>query len=159
MAGAFSKLSVTTRVPPVTAERSPPASRINGGRLAGNRGFVHRSDPFQNFAVGWNQLTSRNNDDVCSSQLGTWDVLHRAVAEKAVGDSLGSRLAQRVSLSFAAPFGHRFSKVGKQSARMRQLVPAHVRRREQRFTCLMAASASTSIGAARRHRQKTLLTR
>ena len=47
--------SERTRVPPVTLERSPPLSRMTGA-FAGDGAFIDRRDPFDDFAVAWDQL-------------------------------------------------------------------------------------------------------
>ena len=47
--------SDSTVVPPVTAERSPPASRMTGAELSGDRQLVDRCDAFEDFPVsGYN---------------------------------------------------------------------------------------------------------
>ena len=43
--------SETTVVPPVTAERSPPDSRMTGADFAGDRRLVDRGDAFDDLAV------------------------------------------------------------------------------------------------------------
>ena len=43
--------SESTRVPPVTALRSPPASRMTGRALAGDRALVDRRHPVEDLAV------------------------------------------------------------------------------------------------------------
>src|ERR1700752_1165298 len=50
-----------TRVPPVTAERSPPATRLanHGRRLTRDRRFVYRSDAFGDLAIRGNKLAGR----------------------------------------------------------------------------------------------------
>ena len=44
--------SDSTCVPPVTAERSPPDSRITGADFAGDRRLVDRGDALDHLAVG-----------------------------------------------------------------------------------------------------------
>ena len=62
--------SESTRVPPVTALRSPPDSRITGRRLAGDRRLVDRGDALDHRAVAGDHLAGLDDDDVAAAQLG-----------------------------------------------------------------------------------------
>ena len=55
----ITRWSESSFVPPVTAERSPPASRITGRRLAGDRRLVDRADALDDLAVGRDDLAGR----------------------------------------------------------------------------------------------------
>ena len=56
--------SDSTTVPPVTPERSPPASRITGRRLARDRRLVDRGDPLDDLAVARDDLAGLDHDPV-----------------------------------------------------------------------------------------------
>ena len=60
--------SESTLVPPVTAERSPPLSRMTGRRLAGDRRLVHRGDAFDHLAVAGDELAGLDDHDVALAQ-------------------------------------------------------------------------------------------
>ena len=62
--------SDSTRVPPVTALRSPPDSRITGRRLAGDRRLVDRGDALDHRAVAGDQLAGLDDHDVALGELG-----------------------------------------------------------------------------------------
>ena len=56
--------SESTRVPPVTALRSPPASRITGALSPVIGAFVHRGDAFDHFAVGRDDVAGFDQDEI-----------------------------------------------------------------------------------------------
>ena len=58
--------SESTAVPPVTEEKSPPASRITGARFAGDRGFVHRGDALDHLAVARDDVAGLDQHDVAA---------------------------------------------------------------------------------------------
>ena len=62
--------SESTRVPPVTALRSPPDSRMTGRGLAGDRRLVDRGDALDHRAVAGDHLAGLDDDDVAAVQLG-----------------------------------------------------------------------------------------
>ena len=106
--------SDSTRVPPVTAERSPPDSRITGADspvIADSSTVAMPSTTSPSLGI-----TSPAVDDalVADVERGARDLLDRAVGAPAVGDGLGPRLAQRGGLRLAAAFGHRLGEVGEQ---------------------------------------------
>ena len=107
--------SERTRVPPVTPERSPPASRIDGGRFAGDGRLVDRGDAFDDFAVAGDDL-ARLDDDVDRRLAESVDdsLFDRAVVAQAVSGRLAPRLAERIGLGLAAGLGQRRREVGKQ---------------------------------------------
>ena len=61
--------SETTRVPPVTAERSPPDSRMTGAELSGDGRLVDRGDALDRLAVGGNQVASFDEHDLTDPKL------------------------------------------------------------------------------------------
>jgi hypothetical protein len=65
--------SLNTRVPPVTADRSPPASRMTGGRFTRNGGLVDGRHAFDHLAVAGNHLAGGTRTRSCarSMELGT----------------------------------------------------------------------------------------
>ena len=75
--------SERTVVPPVTAERSPPASRMTGARLAGNRQLVDRGDAFDDFAVAGNEIAGLDEHDIANPEIERGDafddVFHAAL--------------------------------------------------------------------------------
>ena len=71
--------SESTRVPPVTAERSPPDSRITGRGFAGDGGFVDRGDAFNYLAVAGDEFAGHNPHDIARAQLRAGHLFDRAV--------------------------------------------------------------------------------
>ncbi len=61
--------SETTVVPPVTAERSPPASRITGADSPGDGGLVDRGDALDDLAVGGDQVAGLDHHDLPDLEL------------------------------------------------------------------------------------------
>ncbi len=72
--------SDSTVVPPVTAERSPPASRITGADSPVIAGFVDRGDALDDFAVARDDLARLHQDDVADPEIERVDALQH-VAE------------------------------------------------------------------------------
>ena len=60
-------------MPPVTALRSPPDSRITGRRLAGDRRLVDGRDALDHRAVAGDHLAGLDDDDVALGELGRRD--------------------------------------------------------------------------------------
>ncbi len=58
-----------TRVPAVTAERSPPASRMTGALSPVMGRFVDAGDALDHFAVGGDQVVRLDEDDVTALEL------------------------------------------------------------------------------------------
>ena len=107
--------SDSTRVPPVTAERSPPDSRITGADSPVIADSSTLAMPSIDLAVAGDHLAGR--DDArgrrrASCELGTSSIV--AVGQPPAGDRLGARLAQRVGLRLAAALGHRLGEVREQ---------------------------------------------
>ena len=63
--------SESTRVPPVTAERSPPDSRITGADSPVIADSSTLRDPLDHVAVGRDHLAGRDDDDVAGRELGS----------------------------------------------------------------------------------------
>ena len=110
-----------TVVPPVTAQRSPPASRMTGAEFAGDRAFVHRGDAFDDVAVRRDQIAGFNQDDVADAQVGRRDgrigvakMTAPVGVEQPLGQSVAAGGAQGRRLGLAAPLGHRFGESGEQ---------------------------------------------
>ena len=61
--------SDSTRVPPVTAERSPPLSRITGADSPVIADFIDRGDAFDHLAVAGDQVAGLHQHDVALLQL------------------------------------------------------------------------------------------
>ena len=105
--------SDSTRVPPVTAERSPPDSRITGADspvIADSSTVAMPSTTSPSPGITSPAVTTHRSP-ICSCDDGT--STSRAVAAD-VGDGLAARLAQRRRLGLAAPLGHRLGEVGEQ---------------------------------------------
>ncbi len=105
-----------TCVPPVTAERSPPDSRMTGA----DSPVIAAS-----FTVAMPSITSPSDGMVSPASTSTTSPTFRLVPEtrpivlcSGVGQQLGLRLrallAQRIGLRLAAPFGNRLGKIGEQ---------------------------------------------
>ena len=65
--------SESTRVPPVTALRSPPASRITGALSPVIGALVHRRNAFDHLAVGRDDVAGLDQDDIVLAQRGRGD--------------------------------------------------------------------------------------
>ena len=105
--------SESTRVPPVTAERSPPDSRITGADspvIADSSTLAMPSMISPSPGI-ISPATTTHSSPSCSCGLGTVD--DRAVPSD-VGDGVGPGLAQRVGLGLAATLGHGLGEVGEQ---------------------------------------------
>ena len=111
--------SESTVVPPVTAERSPPASRMTGADSPVIAHLVDRSEALDDLAVAGDDVAGFDQHDVADAQVERVDA-----AVDAARDWLGStrrlarvslrRLAQGVGLRLAAPLRHRFGEIGEQ---------------------------------------------
>ena len=106
--------SLSTRVPPVTLERSPPASRMTGRALAGDGAFVHGGRALDDLAVAGDGLAGDDEHHVALAELVGGDLFGLAVVAQAVGGGLGAAGAQGVGLRLAAALGHRLGEVGEE---------------------------------------------
>ena len=102
--------SESTRVPPVTALRSPPDSRMTGCRLAGDRGLVDRRDALDDGAVAGDHLAGLDHDHVALDELGGRLASCRRAAWRRVSRA---HRAQRVGLRLAAALGDRLGEVAR----------------------------------------------
>ena len=106
-------------MPPVTAERSPPASRMTGRGFARDRRFVDRSHAFHNLAVARDDFAGLDQHHVVELEVLGVDDEQDAVQLVGVGVAprrgVGARLAQRVRLSLAASLGDRLGEIGEQN--------------------------------------------
>ena len=107
--------SESTRVPPVTAERSPPDSRITGADspvIADSSTLAMPSITSPSLGItspALDDAPRRRGRARCS---GTSSIVPSGTPP--VGDRLRARLAQRVGLRLAAPFGDRLGEVREQ---------------------------------------------
>ena len=108
--------SDSTCVPPVTAERSPPDSADDRGRLAGDGGLVDRGDALDHLAVGGDDVAGLDQHDVADLQAGARDelVVLRVGRAQQLGLRLRALAPQRVGLGLAAALGDGFGEVGEQ---------------------------------------------
>ena len=108
--------SEVTRVPPVTAERSPPLSRMTGADspvIADSSTEATPSMTSPSLGIRSPVSTSTRSpcfergrvDQIESARLGGLDALRL---------SLGARPTQGVGLRLATTFGHRFGEIGEQ---------------------------------------------
>ena len=115
--------SDSTRVPPVTAERSPPDSRITGADSPVIADSSTEAMPVDHGAVAGDHLTGLDDDDVAALQLRSGDL---AAARQPRG-RLGAHRPQRRRLGAAAALGERLGEVGEDD---RQPQPDGDRERE-----------------------------
>ncbi len=103
-----------------------PRASGNGGAIAsgfanhwcgfaGNRGFIHRSDAFNHFAVAGNEFAGSDNDHITGAKFRAGQHLRRSIFVQLARFGLGAGFAQSVRLSLPAPLSHGFGKVGKQN--------------------------------------------
>ena len=108
--------SDSTRVPPVTAERSPPDSRMTGADspvIADSSTDATPSMISPSPGMNSPAFTITTSSPLQLPAAGTVSG-PAAVADEPVGRRFGPRLAQRVGLRLAAPFGHRLGEVREQ---------------------------------------------
>ena len=106
--------SESTRVPPVTAERSPPASRMTGADSpvmadSSTEAMPSMISPSDGIISPADTTTTSST---VSCDEGTSSIA--AVRQAPVGHRLGPGLAQRRGLRLAAALGHRLGEVGEQ---------------------------------------------
>ena len=103
--------SESSRVPPVTAERSPPASRITG---ADSPVIADSStEPTPSITSPSAGMTSPASTTTMSPRWSSAPGPRRSVARRA-GERRGPGRAERVRLRLAAPFGDRLGEVCEQ---------------------------------------------
>ncbi len=106
--------SDSTRVPPVTADRSPPDSRMTGADspvIADSSTDATPSTISPSAGMNSPALTITRS---FLRRLGAGNDLDPPARPESVRDRFGPRLAQRVGLRLAAAFRHRFGEVGEQ---------------------------------------------
>ena len=106
--------SESTRVPPVTADRSPPDSRMTGADSPVIADSSTEATPSMISPSPGMNSPACDEDHVALAQAGRGHLLDAVAGRQLVGDRLGARLAQRVGLRLAAPFGHRLGEVREQ---------------------------------------------
>ncbi len=84
------------------------------GRLAGDGGFVHRGDAFDDLAVAWDQLAGGDDAQVAHVQVRRGHLADGPVRIAPMSHRLPAGPAQCVGLGLAPPFGHRLGEVGEQ---------------------------------------------
>ena len=146
------------RVPPVTAERSPPDSRITGADSPVIADSSTVAMPSIDVAVAGDHLAGGDDTlvaDARAALLGTSSTVPSASA--AVRRRLGPGLAQRGRLGLAAPFGHRLGEVGEQHGEPQEggdEAAEHVLRRRSR----RRGRGGTGSSSARCRRATTNIT-
>ena len=107
--------SEITRVPPVTAERSPPLSRMTGADSPVIAASLTEATPsITSPSAGMRSpVSTRTMSPFLSWVAGTSLPLGISVRQ-AFGDGFGLGLAQRRRLRLAAAFGDRFGEIGEQ---------------------------------------------
>ena len=106
--------SLRTRVPPVTLERSPPASRMTGRAFAGDGALVHGGRALDDLAVARNGFPGDDDDHVALAKLVGGYLFGFAVVAQAVGRGPRAAGAQGVGLRLATALGHRLGEVGEE---------------------------------------------
>ena len=106
--------SESTLVPPVTAERSPPDSRITGADSPVIADSSTEAMPFDDLAVARDQFARRHHHDVAGAQVRGLHGLLAAVGGEPPGHEVGAGAPQRLGLRLAAPLRHRLGEVREQ---------------------------------------------
>ena len=106
--------SDSTLVPPVTAERSPPDSRITGADSPVIALSSTDATPSMMSPSAGMTSPAVDPDDVALAQRRRRHGLERAVGALALGHRFGLGAPQRVGLRLASALGHRFREVGEQ---------------------------------------------
>ena len=104
-------------MPPVTAERSPPLSRITGRGLAGDRRLVDGGDALDHLAVGRGsgrppRPARCRPCAACGAGTSIQLAVRAWISFLAIVSVLALRRCRRLRL--AAPLGHRLGEVGEQ---------------------------------------------
>ena len=105
-------------MPPVTALRSPPLSRMTGALSPVIGALVDRGDALDDLAVARDDVAGLDEHDVALAQRRGRDRRRRAAPRSArrgfLAGDVPARRAERVGLRLAAPLGHRLGEVGEQ---------------------------------------------
>ena len=125
--------SDSTVVPPVTAERSPPASRMTGADSPVIADSLTEATPFDDLAVAGNDLAGLDQHDIAEAKIERVHPFDDAAEvlgiDIALGAGVAARAAQSVGLRLAAPFGDGLGEIGEQH---REPQPGGDLAREQR---------------------------
>ena len=103
-----------TRVPPVTAERSPPDSRITGADSPVMADSSTVAMPSTTSPSAGIEVPGRDDDDVTGDELRARHLDDRAVVLTLARERLRTRASQRRRLGLPAPFRHRLGEVGEE---------------------------------------------
>ena len=105
-----------TCVPPVTAERSPPDSRMTGADSPVIAASLTEATPSTTSPSRRDDVAGLDEHNVADLQAGAGHELELGpvLAVQQLGLGLGARLAQRVGLRLAAAFGDGFGEIGEQ---------------------------------------------
>ncbi len=106
--------SERTRVPPVTALRSPPASRMTGADSPVMADSSTVAAPSTISPSAGIDLAGGDDDEVALAQPLGRDGLDRAVLPEPVGHGPGPRLAELVGLGLAPALGHGLGEIGEE---------------------------------------------
>ena len=108
--------SDSTRVPPVTDEKSPPASRSTGADSPVTALSLTEATPSTTSPSAGNDVVGLDQHQIAarSALASTVCVVVRGVAEQFLGMHVLAHGAQRRRLRLAAPFGDRFGEVREQ---------------------------------------------
>ncbi len=117
--------SLVTRVPPVTALRSPPLSRMTGADspvMADSSTVAMPSTTSPSAAI---RSPAVADEEVVDPQLAARD-RSLAVVDQLAGDGLGAHLAQLVRVRLAAALGHRLGEVREEAREPEPEADLHV---------------------------------
>ena len=103
--------SDSTRVPPVTADRSPPDSRMTGADSPVIADSSTDATPSMISPSAGMNSPARTITSSPLRRLLAGTISAGAAFAQPIGHGLGARLAQRVRLRLAAPLGHRLGEV------------------------------------------------
>ena len=114
--------SERTRVPPVTPEWSPPASRITGALSPVMADSSTEATPSDDLAVGRDHLPGLDRDEVAGAERGRGDGLavEGVGRVELQGRRVGPGLAEAVGLGLAPGLGQRLGEVGEQDRQQQQ---------------------------------------
>ncbi len=106
--------SERTRVPPVTALRSPPASRITGADSPVIADSSTVATPSIDLPVGGDDLPGAHDHDISLAQTLRGDLLRASRPAESGWPCPGARLAEGVGLGLAPSLRHRLGEIGEE---------------------------------------------
>jgi hypothetical protein len=132
--------SDSTRVPPVTADRSPPASRMTG---ADSPVIADSSTDAMPSTISPSEgiISPADTTTVIDGELRGRDPIDAPVEPTDVGHGAGPGLAQGRRLGLASPFGHGLGEVGEQHGE------PQLRRHQSREDVLLARGVAEVLHA------------